>query len=318
MNVTEGDAIYIAPSPAGFPNGENLSIIGNTGSNLARIGIELFRPDPTNGAVLIAPVIQNNAFSNWTGSGGMGLSITLGDGAIVSGNYINNAFGAPQDTGLEIIITGGQVTNNNVTGGFVEGIAVQGTPGNVITGNTISTVVDSGIILACDTVTNRCASQNTLIAGNVIQNAQNIGIKLDNDWTGSLVSGNTITRTGGVWPQDATTTFAGIHQSPAPGPGTIDSNVITQDAASVPSGFWFGGVRLNSSMPGSSVTNNIVRSLTTAPFGSGILDNTGNATIGWIIAGDMFINTLDNADLAVTGTKGLVRISLVHLLTLLH
>ena len=85
--------------------------------------------------------------------------------------------------------------------------------------------------------------------------------------------------------------FSGIHQSPAPGPGVIDSNAIIQDGTVWPDGFWFGGVRLNSSMPGSSVTNNSVRSLTTVPFGSGILDNTGSARTGWTIKGNYFINT---------------------------
>lgn len=301
VNVTQGDAIYIAPNPAGFPNGENVSIVGNTGTNMARIAVELFQPSPPVGAVLTAPLIQNNSFANWTASNGMGLSITIGDGAIISGNRISNVTGPIQYTGIEVIVSNAQVTDNDIAGGFAEGIAVQGTPGSLISGNRISDVSDNGIILACDNANNRCSSVNTTITGNTIANAQNIGIKLDNDWSGSLIARNTITRAAGYWPQDPTTTFAGIHQSPAPGPGVIDSNAIIEDATNLaatdwPIGFWFTGVRLNSSMPGSSVTNNLVRSLTSVPFGTGILDNTGSATTGWIITGDVYINTFQGVN----------------------
>ncbi len=291
VDVTEGNAIYIAPNPAGFPNGDNVRIAGNTGNNMARIAIELFRPDPTNGSVLNAPVIENNSFSNWTGVSGMGMSITHGDGAIIRGNRMSNVTGPGQTTGIEVIVARAQVTDNNITGGFAEGIAVVGTPNALIANNRISNVSDNGIILACDTANNRCSSRNTIITGNTIVNAQFVGIKLDNDWSGSLISRNTITRTAGYWPQDATSWFSGIHQSPAPGPGVIDSNAVIQDGTAWPSGFWFGGIRLNGPMPGSSVTNNLVRSLTSVPFGSGILDNTGAARDGWSISGNMFINT---------------------------
>jgi parallel beta-helix repeat protein len=291
VNVTQGDAIYIAPNPAGFPNGDNVRIAGNTGSNMARIAIELFRPDPTNGSVLNAPVIENNSFSNWTGVGGMGLSITHGDGAIIRGNRISNVTGRVQDTGIEVIVAHAQVSDNNISGGFAEGISVVGTAAPSILNNRISNVADNGIVLACDAPRGRCASTNSSIIGNTIVNARLVGIKLDNDWSNSVISRNTITRTAGFWAQDNSIWFSGIHQSPAPGPGVIDSNAIIQDATVWPDGFWFGGVRLNSSMPGSSVTNNSVRSLTTVPFGSGILDNTGSARTGWTIKGNYFINT---------------------------
>ena len=113
-----------------------------------------------------------------------------------------------------------------------------------------------------------------MISGNTIMNARLIGIKLDNDWSNSVISRNTVTRTAGFWPDDSTIFFAGVHQSPAPGPGVIDSNTTILDSTTWPYGFWFGGVRLNSPMPGSSITNNVVRSLTATPLGSGILDNT--------------------------------------------
>lgn len=292
VNVTFYDAIYVAPIAAPFPNGDDLRITGNSGTNMARIAIELFRPDPANGSVLTAPLIANNSFSNWTGAGGAGLSITHGDGAIIAGNRLSNATGPAQNTGIEVIVANAQVTNNDISGGFGQGITVVGTAAPSIVGNHIDDVSDTGIILSCDTSRNRCSSWNSVISGNSIVNAQLIGIKLDDDWSNSLISRNTITRTAGFWPQDNTVVFSGIHQSPAPGPGIIDSNAIIQDSTTSPPGFWFCGVRLNGSMPGSAVTNNIVRSLTSAPLGSGLLDNTGTSTVGWIIAGNVYLNTV--------------------------
>ena len=291
VNVTQGDAIYVAPNPTSFPNGNNLQITGNTGANLARMGIELFQPDPSNGALLNAPLVASNSFSNWTGVGGMGMSIASGNGAIVKDNQISNVAGTLQDTGIEVVVSGAQIGNNSVTGGFAEGIEVEGTPNNVIKANRIVDVADSGIMLACDNSHGRCTSTNSQITGNVIVNAQNTGINLGNDWSNSVISNNTINRTAGYWPQDSTLCFAGIHQSPAPGPGVIESNSVTQEAKTVPSGFWFGGVWLNSSMPGSTVAKNVFRSLTAVPLGTGILDNTGNAAVGWIISGNTDINT---------------------------
>jgi hypothetical protein len=84
--------------------------------------------------------------------------------------------------------------------------------------------------------------------------------------------------------------FSGIHQSPAPGPGVIDSNVVVQASTTKPDGFWFCGVRVNSPMPGSSITNNTIRSHTPFPFGSGLIDNTGFALTGWTVSGNNYLN----------------------------
>jgi parallel beta-helix repeat protein len=290
LNVILHDAIYIAPSPAPFASGDNVRIVGNTGSNIARIGIELFRPDPSNGSVMTAPLIANNSFSNWTGVEGMGISVTVGDGAVIRGNTVFNA-GPVQPTGIEVIVANAQVQDNSITGQFSGGIAVVGTAAPNITGNMINAVADTGIILGCDNARKRCASRNSVISGNTIVNARLAGIRLDNDWSDSIISGNTVTRTAGFWPDDNQIDFSGIHQSPAPGPGIIDSNTIVQDSATWPAGFWFSGIRLNSSMAGSSITNNMVRSATGVPFGSGLIDNTGSAMAGWNIAGNIYINT---------------------------
>jgi putative cofactor-binding repeat protein len=264
--------------------------VGNSGSNIGRIAIEIFRPDPSNGSVLTAPLIANNSFSNWTDVDGMGISVTHGDGAVIEGNTIDNAAGPTQNTGIEVIVANAQVQNNIINGGFAQGIAIVGTAAPAIVGNMIANVTDSGIILACDNGRNRCASRNSVVSGNAISNARLVGIKLDNDWSAGMISGNMVARTAGFWPGDNRVDFSGIHQSPAPGPGAIDSNTIIQDSAIWPLGFWFSGIRLNSPMPGSSVTNNVVRSAALLPLGSGLIDNTGSAMTGWIITGNTFIN----------------------------
>jgi hypothetical protein len=288
--VTQSNAIFVAPNPVSFPSGDNLRIIGNTGSRIQNIAIEIFQPSPPNGSVLNAPLIENNSFSEFTGTNGMGLSITHGNGATIRGNRIDNMNGDMQAIGIEVIVDGAQVQNNVVAGGFAYGIAVQGTGSPTLIGNTVIGAGDTGIGLTCSNVYGRCASRNAVITKNAIKNARLIGIKLDNDWSGGLVSQNTITRTSGAWPDDTHNLFSGIHQSPAPGPGFIDSNTIIQDAAEIVDGFWFCGVRINSQMPGSTVRNNVVRSLSGQRFGSGLIDNTGHAADGWIISGNQLIN----------------------------
>lgn len=290
-NVTSGDAIYIAPNPVSFPSGDNLVISGNSGTNLANMGIEIFRPDPTNGSILTAPVVSNNSFSNWTTANAFGMSITHGDGAIVSGNRLMNANGPGQDAAIEIIVNNARVTSNVIAGNFGIGITVQGTAAPTITGNTISGSSNAGILLACDSAHGRCASNNAVISQNTINNVRLVGIMLDNDWSGSQITNNTMVRTGGSWPGDGAIWFSGISQSWAPGIGVIDSNTTIQDSPTIPTpGFWFCGVRVNTQMPGSSITNNTVRSESTTPFGSGLIDNTGNATQGWIIGGNTYLN----------------------------
>jgi parallel beta-helix repeat protein len=292
-NVTQGDAIFVAPNAVSFQSGDNLVISGNTGTNLARMGIEIFKPNQGNGSVLTAPVISNNTFSNWTQPNAFALSITHGDGAIISGNHLINSNGQPQYAGIEIIIANAQVTSNVISGNFAYGVAVQGTAAPTITGNVITGMSNAGIILACDNADGRCASNNSVISSNTITNARLVGIMLDNDWSGSQITKNTMVRTAGFWPGDGGIWFSGISQSSAPGPGVIDSNTTIQDSPTIPTpGFWFCGVRVNTSMPGSSITNNLARSESMAPFGSGLIDNTGNATQGWIITGNTNVNTV--------------------------
>jgi parallel beta-helix repeat protein len=290
-HVTQGNAIYIAPNPVPFPSGHNLRVAGNKGSGLARMGIEIFRPHPTNGSSLYAPVIENNEFSGWISpKDGFGLSITHGDGAIVRNNSIRNSGKATQYLGIEVIVDNAVVQGNTIDGGFAYGIAVQGTAGSKVLDNKISNMADTGIILACDGGRHRCASRDSLISGNTIVNARRVGISLDNDWSNSKIVHNTILRTGGFWPDDSAVYFAGIHQSPAAGPGVIDFNTIVQNAPAPPAGFGFCGFRINSPMPGSSIADNVVRSESRMPLGVGILDNTGSATAKWLIERDRFVN----------------------------
>jgi parallel beta-helix repeat protein len=289
--VTQGNAIYIAPNPVPFTSGQNLRIIGNHGSELARMGVEIFRPDPTNGSTLIAPVIENNVFTDWTSPrDGMGLSITHGDGAIVRNNVVRNAGRAQQYLGIEVIVQNALVEGNRIEGGFAYGIAVQGTAAPRLINNQIEAASDTGIILACDNGRHRCASHNALVQNNSIVNARRAGISLDNDWSGSKIIGNTITRAGGFWPDDASIYFAGITHAPANGSGTIESNTIDQTAPTPPGGFAFCGVRVTAPVPGSVIRYNVIRSESKAPIGAGVVDTTGSATAKWNIDNNRFVN----------------------------
>lgn len=290
-NITQGDGVFIAPNPVPFPSGHNLRIVGNSGTGFARIAVEIFRPDPPNGSTLIAPVIENNEFSDWISpKDGMGLSITHGDGAIIKNNVIRNPGKPIQYLGIEIIVRDATVENNTVDSGFAYGIAVQGTPTARIVDNRFDNMFEAGIILACDAGRHRCSSQGSFISGNTITNARHIGIQLDNDWSYSKITQNTIVRTGGFWPDDNKILFEGIHQSAAPGPGFIESNTIIQNAKMPPAGFNFCGVRVSSPMAGSVIADNTVRSESQTPLGVGILDNNGASIVKWSIKDNQFVD----------------------------
>ncbi len=200
-DVTQSDAVFIAPNPVSFPSGDNLRITNNTGDGLAKMGIEIFRPDPPNGSHLESPVIEDNHFSRFTATDGegMGLSITHGENAIVRGNVIDNTMGRHQENGIgiEIIVRGARVSNNSVTGGFGYGIAVQGTPEAQIDNNTISNVRKVGILFACDGGRNRCDSSRSRVEKNDIRGTTLAGIQFQGRWTGSRVVNNDIAPQGG-------------------------------------------------------------------------------------------------------------------------
>lgn len=288
--ITQGDAVYIAPNWVPFPSGENLRISGNRGSEFARIGIEIFRPDPTNNSPLVAPLIENNEFSDWTSpKDGMGLSITHGDGAVIRNNVIRNTRPAQQYLGIEVIVRNALVQANRIEGGFSYGVAVQGTAAPRILANTIDRMADTGIILACDEGRHRCASQGSDIERNTITNPRRVGIDLGNDWAGSRVDQNIISRAAGSWPGDSMTAFSGIHALKASASGTIEDNTIVQTSTSPPKGFAFSGFDITAPVPGSVVANNTVRSDAATPLGTGVITN-GSAASSWKIENNHFVN----------------------------
>lgn len=241
-NVTQSDAIFIAPNPVSFPSGEKLRITGNTVSGVAKIGIEIFRPDPTNGSILNQPLIEGNNISRLVAGNaeGMGLSITHGEGAIIRNNTVDNTAGVPQENGIgiEVIVRNAQVTQNTIRGGVGFGIAVQGTPGAVIAFNTITGTRKDGILFACDNGRHRCSSTGSVVENNTIRDARVNGIRFDNDWSQSRVRNNVITRAAGAWPDDANAGFTGI-RAPAPRlPSDLSANRITL-APGAPAGFHF-------------------------------------------------------------------------------
>jgi parallel beta-helix repeat protein len=241
-DVTQSDAIFIAPNPVSFPSGDNLHIEGNAVDGVNKIGIEIFRPDPPNGSRLTAPIIRGNTVARLTAhdNEGMGLSITHGDGATIDNNTVDNTAGLPQQNGIgiEVIVRNGRVEHNRVVNGVGYGIAVQGTPGSIISDNTIIGARVDGIRFACDRGRNRCDSSDSVVEGNTITNAHTAGIDFDNNWSRSRVVNNTISRAPGAWPDDSRVVFTGIRAPAPPAPSELRANKIVQTAPGPP-GFHF-------------------------------------------------------------------------------
>jgi hypothetical protein len=290
-DVTQSDAIFVAPNAVPFRSGEHVVISNNSGTGLAKMGIEIFRPDPPNGSQMIAPVIENNTFSRFTATNneGMGLSITHGDGAIIRNNRIDNTDGTRQENGIgiEVIVRNAQVTRNTIRNGLGFGIAVQGTPGSIITSNNISGTWKDGILFACDNGRNRCDGSGSKVESNIIDNARLNGIRTDNNWGNSSIVSNTISRAGGYWPDDASLSFTGIKMCPARQPVTVRGNTIIQTSKTPPHGFNFRGIELNPDIPGATVAENIIRSVSAGPLGEGISGRPGAA---WVVNNNQFVN----------------------------
>jgi hypothetical protein len=290
-DVTQSDAIFIAPNAVPFPSGEHIVLSNNSGTGLAKMGIEIFRPDPHNGSQMIAPVIENNTFSKFTATNneGMGLSITHGDGAMVRNNRIDNTDGTRQENGIgiEVIVRNAQITRNTITKGLGFGIAVQGTPGSSITSNNITGMWKDGILFACDNGRNRCDSSNSKVELNTVDNARMYGIRLDNNWGNTSIVSNTITRAAGYWPDDGTLTFTGIKMCPARQPVTVKGNKIIQTSKTPPRGFVFRGIEVNPDVPRATIAENVIQSLSPAPMGEGITGRPGN---GWDLESNRFVN----------------------------
>lgn len=291
QDVTQGDAIFIAPNPVSFPSGDRLIIADNSGSGLAKMGIEIFRPDPPNGSRLVEPLIENNSFSRFTATNneGMGLSVTHGDGATIRNNTIDNTEGKLQQNGIgiEVIVRNGRITNNTITHGMGFGIAVQGTPGSVITSNQITGMWQDGILFACDNSRHRCDSSGSRVEGNTIVNARLNGIRLDNNWSQSSILLNTITRAAGAWQDDRTLAFKGIRMGPAKQSVTVRGNTVTQTSRVAPDGFSFHGIELNPDVPNAIVSGNHIRSMSSRPLGEGIVGRGGP---GWVVENNELTN----------------------------
>jgi parallel beta-helix repeat protein len=290
-DVTLSDAIFIAPNPVPFPSGERIVIANNTGSGIAKMGLEIFRPDPPNGSNMTEPLIENNSFSRFTAANheAMGLSITHGDGAVVRDNRIDNTGGVRQDNGIgiEVIVRNARVTGNSIANGMGFGIVVQGTPGATLSSNHISGMWKDGILFACDNGRNRCDSSGSRVEGNTIENARLNGIRLDNNWSNSTILSNTITRQAGYWPDDGTIAFTGIRTCPARQAVTVRGNTVSQTGRTPPSGFAFHGIELHPGLPAATVADNVIRSLSPKPLGEGI---SGGNSAGWAIDRNQFVN----------------------------
>jgi large repetitive protein len=184
------------------------AIRGNTVTDNRESGIDLCCfGDPDKHDVVVGNLVARNPHQgillegaganairvNRVVANGDGISV-VGDGNVVSANFVSDTTGCPDQDGC---------------GG---GIEVDGGSGNVVTGNTVAHTVLDGIRIASfppDTPSN----ENTVVRGNDVTDAQRDGIAAqvegDGSVSGLLLNGNSAQRSGddGIDVRTASTTL---------------------------------------------------------------------------------------------------------------
>jgi len=265
-NVTQSNAISaIQVTPAG----RDLQIRNNTGRNLSRMAIEVFGGAP--GAMIDGVVVDSNNFTDWRANGNFdayGISLVVGKNATVTRNTLSRGL---YGYGIEAGVDGLVVDGNTITG-FPLGIAVQGKSDVIVRNNRLVAQTDSGIWFSNSA---QGINRRTMVLNNVIENSLQAAISsVPNDPGGSVISGNTITRSGGFFPQDSAQSFPFFGIKVDGGqtlPITIQNNTITQTATTPPANFQFWGFGLFSHLAagGNVFDGNTIQSLSGRPLGNG-------------------------------------------------
>ena len=284
--ITQQDAIFLSFPQNPFPFGNGLVIARNTGRQVTRMAIELWSPGLSSAAVT-APTITDNYFTEWNPaanpSNGFGMSIMMGVGAIITNNTLS---GSQVGLGIELGVPNATVEYNNITN-FGIGIMMYDTHGSTIHANRLTNQTNTGICVQ-STAGSR---KNLTIIGNQIREAKYYGIAINaGDWDGSTISGNTIARTGGVYPDDYSVHFLAVNPWPN-NSVSITSNYIAQTAQNPPSGFTFTGLSINGdpgSNSGSHFDGNTFRSTAVYQFGTGVSGNGPNSLTGATLSQNLF------------------------------
>jgi hypothetical protein len=297
--LTGGDWLHIT----NFGGGDDVTISGNTLSNLDAMGIELqqgpWRRLSVTDNRILGWAVNHSTKTSW----GISLAI-VGAGARVQNNTITET---AQGTGSEFaygIEVGGDhsIIEGNSIRGFQIGIVVQGSPFATISNNHLIDQTGGGIMFS-----NAGAELETTVQGNIIENPKSYGI-LNNstNWAGSVFINNRISRSGGRWAGDASTVFNGFATSAlyANGPLTFTENEIEQTAASPPPGFSFRAIVVYGSYAGDRYEGNDLSSRSSAPFGYGFYSPQANSLHGAVLDRNSFHNLLEPFGGAATHAPG--------------
>ena len=284
--ITQQDAIYLAFPQNAFAFGNGLVIARNTGRQITRMAVELWSPGVPSSAV-VAPSITDNSFTDWSAAANpnnaFGMSIMMGAGAIIRNNTLT---GSSVGLGIELGVPNATVEYNNITN-FGIGITMYDTHGSTIHANQLNNQNETGINVAMTSG----SRMNLTIIGNQIREAKYYGIAINaSDWNGSTITGNTITRTGGKYPDDYGVHFLGINPWPNQSV-SITGNFMVQAAATPPSGFSFMGLSINGdsgSNAGSHFDGNTFKSNAVYPFGTGVSGNSSNGLTGATFSQNLF------------------------------
>jgi hypothetical protein len=285
--LTGGDWLHIT----NFGGGDDVTIAGNTLSNLDGMGIELqqgpWRRLSVTDNHILGWAVNHSTKTSW----GISLAI-IGAGARVQNNTITET--AP-GTGSEFaygIEVGGDhsIIEGNSIRGFQIGIVVQGAPFATISNNHLIDQTGGGIMFS-----NAGDELQTTVQGNTIENPKSYGIlNASTNWAGSVFMNNRISRSGGHWAGDTSTVFNGFQTSAlyAKGSLTFTGNVIEQTAASPPPGFSFRAIVVYGSYAGDRYEGNDLSSRSSAPFGCGFYSPQANSLDGAVFDGNFLHNLL--------------------------
>jgi len=285
FDTVYGNAISVVAYNYPFASGDGLDISYNTGRNLDRMAIEVFGSGP--GTRMEAPTITNNAFVDWRKSGTKdpyGISVVVGRAAHISNNILS---GGVADYGIEVGIPEAIVEGNTVEG-FPYGIVIQGQRQVTVRNNTLKGQTEAAIFLS-----NAGPNQNAKILDNTIIDPRKFGIGADpNDYGGSTIAGNRITRAAGVFTEDGRTyPFIGIKiDAGLSSPVVVKDNSIRQTAAKLPLNFSFWGVAVFGACSGCTFDSNTIESSSDAPAGIGIVLWYGPFIDSATIIGNRFVN----------------------------
>ena len=285
-DISSGDAIFVTFSPNAGWAGHGLEISSNTGTHLGRMAIEVWAEQPTNADGVL---VRDNSFDTWNPDvrgNGFGISIMTGRRAVVVNNNLRGV-ASGMAFGLEMGAPGSIVEGNRVEG-FSLGIALHRGNGTRLTNNQLIHQEEAGI-----QITNAPGSKaDLLIQGNTIVDAKRAGIWSNSEqWSGSQVLDNSITRAAGAFPDDSHIAFVGIATTPPLQPVTITGNTVVQSAPVPVRGFSFTGIQVNGGAganAGSQCRANTVKSASRSPFGAGLLVNAPGSADGVVLEGNHF------------------------------